>query len=80
VKCNAAQAGITDLSKCGLKGSPTVVKKVYAPSARATKAKMLTSTETSPDALADELVSQLFGQAPGLESDLISLASKQAQP
>ena len=34
---NAAQAGITEMTKCGLRGSPTVVKRVFAPPARAVK-------------------------------------------
>jgi electron transfer flavoprotein beta subunit len=31
---SAADAGIQEISKCGLRGSPTIVKQVYAPSAR----------------------------------------------
>ena len=38
VTWNAASAGITDLARCGLKGSPTVVKKVFAPAPRSEKA------------------------------------------
>jgi electron transfer flavoprotein beta subunit len=79
VKWSAAQAGITDLSKCGLKGSPTVVKQVYAPSARAGKAKLLQGAGATPEALADELVAALFADAKGLESDLLSLTSPSAQ-
>lgn len=75
VRWSAAQAGITDLSKCGLKGSPTVVKQVYAPSARASTAKLLESGSKAPEALADELVSELFAHTPGLKSDLLALTS-----
>jgi electron transfer flavoprotein beta subunit len=74
VRWSAAQAGITDLSKCGLKGSPTVVKKVYAPSARAEKAKPVGSEGASPAVLADEILAAIFTQAPALEADLLALS------
>jgi electron transfer flavoprotein beta subunit len=77
-KWSAAQAGITDLSKCGLKGSPTVVKQVYAPKARAEKAKMVGSAGASPTALADELLAAIFAQAPSLEGDLLSLTAQRS--
>src|SRR5208337_1967754 len=35
---SAAAAGIADTGKCGLKGSPTVVKRVFAPKPRSEKA------------------------------------------
>ncbi len=35
VTWNAQAAGITDMANCGLRGSPTVVKRVFAPKARA---------------------------------------------
>ncbi len=38
VTWSAAAAGIADTSKCGLKGSPTVVKRVFAPQPRSEKA------------------------------------------
>ena len=38
VTWNAASAGIAELARCGLKGSPTVVKKVFAPAPRSEKA------------------------------------------
>ncbi len=47
---NAAAAGITDLAFCGLKGSPTIVKKVYAPSPRAEKAHQIEVEDKSMDA------------------------------
>ena len=72
IKWNAAQAGISELAKCGLKGSPTVVKKVYAPSARAEKAKPVGQHSPSPAALASEILEALFAHAPGLEKDLLA--------
>ncbi len=38
---NAAAAGIADIGLCGLKGSPTVVKKVFAPQPRKEKATLI---------------------------------------
>jgi len=69
---NAKQAGVEDLTKCGLKGSPTIVKKVFAPSARAEKAKLVEVPEggSLPDALIDEV----FSRQPSLEADLTALA------
>ncbi len=73
VRWNAADAGIEDLSKCGLKGSPTVVKKVYAPSARSEKAHMLGQHSPSPADLADELLESIFSTHPTLSADLAEL-------
>jgi electron transfer flavoprotein beta subunit len=74
VKWSAADAGIEDLAKCGLKGSPTVVKKVYAPSARAEKAHIVGQHSPSAAARADALLEAIFERGPGLESDLRALA------
>ena len=41
VTWSAAAAGIEDMLKCGLRGSPTVVKRVFAPTPRADKAKQI---------------------------------------
>jgi electron transfer flavoprotein beta subunit len=70
VKWNAAEAGITDMAKCGLKGSPTIVKKVYAPSPRAEKAHMIGQHSPSPSVLADALLEEIFGKLPALEAEL----------
>src|SRR5271166_5555308 len=43
VTWSAADAGITDLLKCGLRGSPTVVKRVFAPTPRDASAAYWTS-------------------------------------
>jgi len=76
VTWNAADAGITDLTKCGLRGSPTIVKKVFAPQARAEKAQMLT-TEDGYDAAATALMNEIFKRQPALEADLMRFASGQ---
>jgi electron transfer flavoprotein beta subunit len=71
VKWNAQDAGIEDLSKCGLRGSPTIVKRVFAPSPRVEKAKLIDVSGRSP---ADALIEEIFAQRPKLESELVALA------
>jgi electron transfer flavoprotein beta subunit len=71
VKWSAADAGIEDTSKCGLKGSPTIVKKVFAPGPRSTKALFVEPGDQSP---AEVLIAEIFKQQPELESKLTSLA------
>ena len=41
VKWSAQDAGVEDISKCGLRGSPTIVKRVFAPTPRAEKAELI---------------------------------------
>ena len=72
VKWNAKDAGVQDMSKCGLKGSPTIVKRVFAPSARAEKAKFLEAPEGGN--LAESLIAEVFARQPSLEADLTALA------
>ncbi|HEY6879296.1 MAG TPA: electron transfer flavoprotein subunit beta/FixA family protein [Polyangiales bacterium] len=72
VRWSAADAGVQDLTKCGLKGSPTIVKKVYAPTARAEKAELIGQHSPSPAALAEELLGAIFTRKPELWSDLSS--------
>lgn len=71
VKWSAADAGIEDTAKCGLRGSPTIVKKVFAPSPRATKATMVEPGDATP---AEALIAEIFKQQPELESKLMTLA------
>ncbi|MEY4581784.1 MAG: electron transfer flavoprotein nitrogen fixation protein FixA [Pseudomonadota bacterium] len=78
IKWGAAQAGITDMTKCGLKGSPTVVKKVFAPSPRSEKAKQVGSHDMAATALADEILGAIFTQAPSLEADLLALSRERS--
>ncbi|WP_024510047.1 electron transfer flavoprotein subunit beta/FixA family protein [Bradyrhizobium sp. ARR65] len=69
-KWNAHNAGVEDISKCGLKGSPTVVKRVFAPSARAQKAVLVEAAEQPERALIDEI----FRHQPKLEAELAASA------
>jgi len=70
VKWSAADAGIADTNQCGLRGSPTIVKSVFAPPARADKAKQLPTSGASPDELALAVLQELFAHQPALETDL----------
>lgn len=63
-------AGIVELSRCGLKGSPTVVKKVFAPSARATKAHCIDATGKSAREAVDALLDRMFDEHPALETEI----------
>ncbi|MBB4380303.1 electron transfer flavoprotein subunit beta/FixA family protein [Bradyrhizobium sp. SBR1B] len=70
VKWTAQDAGIEEISKCGLKGSPTVVKRVFAPSARGERAVVVEAAEQPAQALIDAI----FTHQPKLEADLATLA------
>jgi electron transfer flavoprotein beta subunit len=74
VTWSAAAAGVADLQKCGLRGSPTVVKRVFAPTPRADKAKAI---EPKPRAkeTAEDLIAALFEAKPALAADLERLAA-----
>ncbi|MBB6305000.1 MULTISPECIES: electron transfer flavoprotein subunit beta/FixA family protein [Rhizobium] len=75
VKWSAGDAGIEDLSKCGLRGSPTVVKRVFAPTVRTEKAGQITTTDKALGDLADELIVEIFARQPALEHELAFDAS-----
>ncbi|MCM2474619.1 electron transfer flavoprotein subunit beta/FixA family protein [Rhizobium sp. CG5] len=70
VTWNAADAGIEDLLKCGLRGSPTVVKRVFAPTARQDKAVLIGEPGDLPRDLADKLIADLFSRKPAIEAAL----------
>lgn len=70
LKWSAADAGIEDLTKCGLRGSPTVVKRVFAPPARADKATLIDTAEKPLRDVADELITAIFTRQPALEHEL----------
>lgn len=70
VKWNAQDAGVEDLSKCGLKGSPTIVKRVFAPTARSEKVTLVDGGDRPADALIDAI----FQRQPKLEADLATLS------
>jgi electron transfer flavoprotein beta subunit len=72
VKWSAADAGVEDITKCGLKGSPTIVKKVFAPKPRATKAELVEFDDEKPPA--DALIEAIFAKQPDLEAKLETLS------
>lgn len=72
VTWNAADAGIEDLTKCGLRGSPTVVKRVFAPTARQEKATIIGEAGDNARDLADSLIATLFARKPALEPALVA--------
>lgn len=74
VKWTAEDAGIADLSHCGLRGSPTVVKKVFAPPARAEKAHQIPVTDRTWDEMAGDVIQAIFSRRPSIETDLIQHA------
>ena len=71
---NAAAAGIDDVTRCGLRGSPTVVKRVFAPTPRSEKAKAIDLQPKSRET-ADALIDALFAAKPALQGDLERLSA-----
>jgi len=71
VKWSAQDAGVEDISKCGLRGSPTIVKRVFAPPPRAEKATMIDIGDRPP---AQALIGEIFKRQPKLEAELVALA------
>jgi len=63
-------AGIPEVARCGLKGSPTVVKKVFAPPPRAKKAEIVDVAGGSPREAVDALLGKLFAAHPALEEEI----------
>ena len=74
---NAEAAGIEDVTKCGLRGSPTIVKKVFAPTAREDKAEQIDVAGKSSEGIADAFIAALFERQPDLEGELMTFASTQ---
>ena len=70
-KWNREQAGIEDVSKIGLKGSPTVVSKVFGPTPRSEKAEMLELDTSSLRDVSLNLLQKVFTRHPTLEADLL---------
>jgi electron transfer flavoprotein beta subunit len=64
-------AGIEDVSKIGLKGSPTVVSKVFAPQAKTQRAEIIDSESGEPRDLALTLISKLFTQHPAMSEAIV---------
>lgn len=69
-KWSKDRAGIEDVTKIGLKGSPTVVSKVFAPKPKAVKAQLIGVDGDTPQAKAAALLDVLTGQHPRLAGEL----------
>lgn len=75
IKWSAAEAGIPDIGLCGLRGSPTVVKRVFAPTPRAEKAQLIATEGKSNDEIAKALLDEVFIRLPGIETELQKTAA-----
>jgi len=72
---NAAGAGITEMTKCGLRGSPTVVKRVFAPPARAVSAEKVETANAHAEDIAEALIAGIYARQPALEGELLRMAA-----
>jgi electron transfer flavoprotein beta subunit len=70
-----AAAGIEDASKIGLRGSPTVVAKVFAPQPREQKAERIETQSGAPKDIAVTLLAKMFTRHPQLEREIARRAS-----
>jgi len=71
---NKDDAGIEDITKTGLKGSPTVVSKVFAPTPRAVKAEIIQCESNEPGDLSVTLLAKMFAKHPKLEKEIAKRA------
>ena len=67
-------AGIEDLAKIGLKGSPTVVAKVFAPKPKAEKAERVETQSGAPKDIAVTLLTKMFTRFPEIEREIAKRA------
>jgi electron transfer flavoprotein beta subunit len=68
---NREDAGIEDVSKIGLKGSPTVVSKVFGPPAKSVKADMQVVSDSTPQDVSLNLLQKIFTTHPALEDEIV---------
>ncbi len=68
-------AGIEDATRIGLKGSPTVVSKVFAPTPRTQKAEIVQTQSDQPRDQAATLLAKLFTKFPQLRAEIGRRAS-----
>jgi len=68
-------AGIEDVTKIGLKGSPTLVSKVFAPTNNTVRADIIETESNEPRDLATTLVGKLFTQHVKLGEHLVKSAA-----
>ena len=63
-------AGIEDVSKIGLKGSPTIVSKVFAPQPKSQRAEIIDCESKQPKDLAVTLLAKMFTKYPNLVEEV----------
>jgi electron transfer flavoprotein beta subunit len=68
-------AGIEDISKIGLKGSPTVVSKVFGPTARHQKCEIEVVADSSVNDVTLNLLQKVFTTHPQLEAEMVERLS-----
>ncbi|ACI58269.1 Electron transfer flavoprotein alpha/beta-subunit (plasmid) [Rhizobium leguminosarum bv. trifolii WSM2304] len=66
----ATDVGIEELANCGLRGSPTVVKRVFAPTPRAEKAIQIEAIEQESGQVADDVVASILEHQSAAEASL----------
>ncbi|MFO1273208.1 MAG: electron transfer flavoprotein subunit beta/FixA family protein [Rubrivivax sp.] len=74
-KWNKDQAGIEDVSKIGLKGSPTIVSKVFGPTPRTEKADVQTVADSNVNDVCLNLLQKIFTRHPLLEEETVERLS-----
>jgi electron transfer flavoprotein beta subunit len=74
-KWNKDDAGIEDVAKIGLKGSPTVVSKVFGPPPKSVKADMQVVSDSSPLDISQNLLQKIFTTHPALEDEIVERLS-----
>ena len=67
-------AGIEDIGRIGLKGSPTVVSKVFGPTARTERAEMQSCDVAAVHDIALNVVQKVFTRQPALQAQLLQAA------
>ncbi len=72
---NKEDAGIEDLSKIGLKGSPTIVSKVFGPTPRTEKADIAVLADSSVNDVCLNLLQKIFTRHPTLEAETVERLS-----
>lgn len=73
-KWNKDDAGIEDIAKIGLKGSPTVVSKVFGPTPRSEKAEQIPVDAATPRDIALNLLQSIFTRNALLEQEILDKA------
>ena len=68
-------AGIEDVSKIGLKGSPTIVSKVFAPQAKTQRAEIIESESNQAKDIAVTLLAKMFTKYPNLRAEIAKNAA-----